>query len=287
MKKVTRIKELQRAISACRAQIKTLKDKEKKARHAWTTHHRRFEKAALRLAEARVQGTKKWQADRTIIRSWGPKTAQLTIARDAFRAQIQTAEDKLNVLVTNLAVLTAGENSQTRATDEIVKQVFSLNDATVIASKNRESYLTGHIFPHLLGPDGKMNSQITFTSSDGLRRVVAMVNSITLVQSDMASTAKTLISQFFDRFSTTAQMNATVKPLYELTRQLLLEKTHFKVGPDLYRFLGMDLDDKVFPELSEAQRLLRASIRSEKTNSYIRIYERASAKDKWAVVPQS
>jgi hypothetical protein len=287
MKKSTRIKEIQRAISACKAQIKALKDKEKKAKHAWTTHHRRFEKAAVLLADTTVHGTKKEQEIRGIIKSWGPKTVRLTRERDAARAQIQAAEEKLNALVTDLAVISAEANGKTRATDEVVKQVFSLNDAAVSASRNRSDYLTGHIFPHLFGPDGKLNSQITFTSSDGLRRVVAMVNSITLVQGDMANTAKTLIGQFFDRFGTTTTVDASVKPLYDLTRQLLLEKTSFKVGPDLYRFLGMDLDEKVFPELNEAQRLLRASIRSEKTGSYIRIYQRASFKDKWVVVPQS
>jgi hypothetical protein len=287
MKKITRIKEIERAISSQKAEIQGLQAKEKKSRQTWTKYHRRFEKAARDLAGLKAHGTKKEQSIKDIITSWGAETVRLTKERDAFRAQIQTAEGKLSVLVTDLAVLTAGEHSQARQTDEVVRQVFSLNEATVTASRSREKYLTGHIFPHLLGPDGKMNSQITFTSSDGLRRVVAMVNSITLVQNDMAGTAKTLIGQFFERFSTTAQMDATVKPLYELTRQLLLEKTHFKVGPDLYRFLGMDLDEKVFPELSEAQRLLRASIRSEKTTSYIRIYERASLKDKWGVVPQS
>ncbi len=82
-------------------------------------------------------------------------------------------------------------------------------------------------------------------------------------------------------------MSDEVKPLYELTRQILSEKTQFKVGNDLYRFLGMDLDPDVFPELSEAQNLLKASIRVEKTSNYLRIYERKSMQDPWKMVPQS
>jgi hypothetical protein len=127
---------------------------------------------------------------------------------------------------------------------------------------------------------------VSFTSADGLQRVVAMVNTMTLVQGDLATRAKAEIAEFFGRFRN-APMDANAKAMYELTRQLLVEKTNFKVGPDLYRFLGMELDSEIFPELARAQHLLRQSIRSEKTNSYIRLYERKSLRDNWVVVSQS
>ena len=91
---------------------------------------------------------------------------------------------------------------------------------------------------------------------------------------------------FFDRFQKETRMDETVRPLYDLTRELLVEKTDFKVGPDLYRFLAMELDADIYPELSKAQLLLRQSIRSEKTTSYIRVYERESRTSNWVVVPQ-
>lgn len=67
----------------------------------------------------------------------------------------------------------------------------------------------------------------------------------------------------------------------------MVEKTDFKVGTDLYRFIAMELDDEIFPALSRAQKLLRLSIGSEKTNSYIRIYGREDKNENWKVVPQS
>jgi hypothetical protein len=82
-------------------------------------------------------------------------------------------------------------------------------------------------------------------------------------------------------------MDPNTKILYDLTHQLLIEKTKFKVGPDLYRFLSMEIDQETLPELHEAQRLLRQSIRSEKTSSYIRIKQRESQNSNWVDVRQS
>lgn len=156
----------------------------------------------------------------------------------------------------------------------------------VRAATDREECLKRHVFPRLLNENEKLSSQVSFTSSDGLRRVVAMVNTMTIVLGDLANKAQDEIQKFFDKFQKT-EMNPITQAMYELTKQILVEKTKFKVGPDLYRFLGMELDEDIFPELSLAQHYLRQSIRSEKTNSYIRLYERQSMSDKWEVVPQS
>jgi hypothetical protein len=138
----------------------------------------------------------------------------------------------------------------------------------------------------LIDEKGKLRSQITFDSSDGLRRVVAMVNTMTIVRADLAAEAMANIQKFFDRVQQTAAMDATTQALYELTKKLLVEKTSFKVGPDLYRFLAIEFDSATLPELALAQQLLRESIRSEKTTSYIRIFERDSHTDKWRPVKQ-
>ena len=114
-----------------------------------------------------------------------------------------------------------------------------------------------------------------------------MVNTMTIIRGDFAAEAKQQIQDFFARFQKPAKIDQSVEALYELTRQLLIEKTDFKVGPDLYRFLAMELENEIFPELARAQTLLRQSIRSERTNSYIRIYERKSRTNNWEVVPQS
>jgi len=288
MKKTkTDVRTLNRLIAAKTKEIDRLKGQEKKASGTWVKSYRIYRADVNKLTEVQSLGSKKTIALKKRIKDWGSKEIILTRARDTARVQIAKATEELNSLATRLAVVSAEANSQSKATDEIVKQVFSLNETVVSASKNRENYLTSHVFRHLLNEDGSPRSQVTFTSSDGLRRVTAMVNNITIVQEDLASEAKRLIEQFFERHSQAASMNESVKPLFELTRQLLVAKTKFKVGPDLYRFLGMELDQTVFPELHDAQRLLRASIRSEKTTSYIRIKERKSQADNWVDVRQS
>jgi len=53
-----------------------------------------------------------------------------------------------------------------------------------------------------------------------------------------------------------------IQTLYELTQKILIEKVNFKVGPDLYRFLSLELEEEIFPELVAVQRLLLRSLRS-------------------------
>lgn len=282
-----RISELERLIKAKKAEIAKLKKKEDKARKVWNKHHHVFEKAADDLADIKIHGTRKEERIKKTIKSWRPKTITLTRARDSARVGMAKAHEELNQLSIELAVLSSQLNSRNAEVDEIIKRVFELNDSAVTASKNREAYLTRHVFNQLYDDNGNQRTQVTFTSSDGLRRVTAMVNSITIVDDTAASTAKTLIEQFFERYDKPVALSPSIKPLFDLTRQLLTEKTKFKVGPHLYRFLTMELDSATFPELHEAQRLLRSSIRSEKTNSYIRIKKRTSLRDKWQQVPQS
>ncbi len=282
------IRTLERQIAQKKKELKKLEALEAKSRQKWTKENRNFREAATQLARLKVFHTRKHELlKRRVDSDWPTRSVELTKQRDALRQQIAEVTQSLQKLVLELATFEERESSNAGATDEIVTQVFSLNDVVVSASKNREDFLTRHVFTRLFDEKGKLRSQVSFTSLNGLRRVVAMVNSITIIQGDMADEAMRLIERFFDRFQKVSPMDEVSKALYDLTRQLLIEKTSFKVGPDLYRFLGMELDPKIFPELAAAQRLLRQSIRSEKTNSYIRIYERASMKDKWQVVRQS
>lgn len=283
----TRIAALERAISKAKRSLGKLTQLEKRSRGKWTKSYRIFVKAANDLTNLKVHGTKKEGDLGKKIRDWPKETIRLTDERNAYREQMEQAKEELAKLGTELAMLKEQEASETRSVDEVVTQVFELNAAVVQASAGREDCLKRHVFPRLLDERGNLRSQISFTSADGLRRVVAMVNTMTIIKGDLAAEAKTEIQGFFERFQKPTKVDRNVEALYELTRQLLVEKTAFKVGPDLYRFLAMELDADIFPELARAQSLLRQSIRSEKTNSYIRIYRRASRASKWEVVPQS
>lgn len=283
----TRVTVLEREINTSKRQLAKLTLLEERARKVWTKDYHAFLKAARQLAELKVYRTKKEADLKKKIRDWPAETLRLTKERDDLRAQIKEIEKKLIALGTERTKLVEQETNEIKTIDEIVTQVFGLNATVVRASSDREACLNRHVFPRLIDDKGNLRSQISFTSSDGLCRVVAMVNTMTIVRGDLAAQAKLEIQRFFERFQRTTKMDNTVKPLYDLTRELLVEKTDFKVGPNLYRFLAMELDTEIFPELGSAQTLLRQSIRSEKTNLYIRIYERASRTGNWEVVPQS
>lgn len=283
----TRVTILEREINMNKRQLAKLTLLEERARKVWTKDYHTFLKVVRQLAELKVHKTKKEADLKKKIKDWPDETLKLTKKRDDLRAQIKEIEQKLIASGTERTKLLEQVINEIKTIDEIVTQVFGLNATVVRASSDRETCLNRHVFPRLMDDKGNLHSQISFTSSDGLRRVVAMVNTMTIVRSDLAAQAKSEIQRFFERFQKATKMDNTVKPLYDLTRELLVEKTDFKVGPNLYRFLSMELDTEIFPELSSAQTLLRQSIRSEKTNSYIRIYQRASRTSNWEVVPQS
>ncbi|MDP2864237.1 MAG: hypothetical protein Q8N73_01065 [bacterium] len=283
----TRTVPLEQKIKTGKRQLEKLILLEGRSRKVWTKAYQLFLKAANQLTKLKVHGTKKEVGLIKKIQDWPAETVILTKERDDLRAQIKQTEQALVKLGIEQAKFVEQQINEIKTIDEIVTQVFGLNAAVVRASGDREDCLTRHVFPRLIDAKGNLRSQISFPSSEGLRRVTAMVNTMTIVRGDLAAQAKSEIQCFFDRFQRVTKMDNTVKPLFDLTRQLLVEKTAFKVGPDLYRFLSMELDADIFPELSRAQTLLRQSIRSEKTSSYIRIYERKSRTDPWEVVKQS
>lgn len=283
----TRVATLVREVGRNKRRLSKLSNQERRSRNIWAKAYQAYMKASDQLVGLTVHHTKKEGLIKRKMSEWPSQSIRLTKVRDALRKQIEEVEDELIKLGTKLATLTEQASNEGKNVDSIVTQVFALNETVVQASTAREECLSRNVFPRLLDGEGNLRSQISFTSADGLRRVVAMVNTMTIVRGDLAAQAKTEIEKFFSRFQETAEMDRVVKPLYDLTRQLLVEKIDFKVGPDLYRFIAIELDPQIFPELALAQKLLRQSIRSEKTNSYIRIYERKSTTDNWESVTQS
>ena len=282
-----RTRTLERQIAKAKRELVRLQRLEKQARDKWTDGYHKFLDAAERLAELKVHRTQKEARLKGIIKTWRATTLKLTQARNSSREQVAEAQARLVELGMQLAVLKEQELGETREMNDIVQQVFGLNETVVQAATAREECLKRHVFPRLIGTDGKLQSQISFISADGCKRVVAMVNTMTIIRGDLAAEAKRLVEAFFARFQQVTVIDDVARPLYDLTRQLLIEKTDFKVGPDLYRFLSWKFDAELFPELAQAQSLLGESIRSEKTNSYIRIFKRASRNDNWEPVPQS
>ncbi len=286
MKFKAKIRELKRLIARAQMERQKYIAQEDRARARWRKKFKQQNADVDKLASIKVHGTLKEKKLQQKVFGFGTRSEQMTIAgRDKIRDKIVETEEKLIQLGLELARVSEQESNEVGVNDEIVTQVFALNGTVVRAAADLGECLKRHVFPRLIS-DGKLCSQVSFTSADGLRRVVAMVNTMTIVKGELATSAQAEIEKFFSKFQHMTMDNNT-KALFELTKQILVEKTSFKVGPDLYRFLGMELDAEIFPELSLAQHYLRQSLRSEKTNSYIRIFIRDSVTDKWRAVPQS
>lgn len=240
------------------------------------------------FAELKVYTTKKAIAMKKRLKDGRAENTRLKGIRDGYKAQIDALKDALPILAAKLMLLYEQEMSDVKRMDEIVTQVFSLNEAAVQTANARDSYLERHVFASLIDEkSGKHHSQITYQTSDGLRKVVAMVNTITSIQGDLATKAQQEIQSFEERIQERAKIDPTMAALFDILRQLMIEKTKFKVGPELYKFLLMNFDTDFFPDLARAQTLLRLGLRSEKTNSYARISKRKSRTDNWEAVPQS
>lgn len=286
-----RIGFLQKAIAKGEQLLGKMKAEEAKSRANWTKRYKRFVNASATMAELKNVATKKAAELREVIKSWPEDTEKLTKERDQHREAIRKQEEELQKQRTELAVLGERMRNMSTETDGIVDQVFKLNDAAVAAFKARNDYLTGNVYKLLIDDNGKLRSQITLTSSDGMKRVVAMVNHLSKLDPALAGEAKDNIDRFFERFKDTSEAGKEpqVVALLDILKGVLIEKIHFKVGPDLYRFLTVEINEDLFPELKKAQLLLRGSLRSEKTNSYVRLYrnEGDSKKPKWVEVKLS
>lgn len=260
-----------------------LHESEARARAIWTRQYHAYQKSSDTYIDLKNVATIKANRLRERIRSWPTRSVELTQKRDSIRNEINETTNRLLELNTILQLSVSKSESLQAMHNEIVDQVFALSSALSQAYQARDSYLSQHVFPYLVDINGKLRSQITFINSDQTRKITAMVNSISSLEPTLASQAQDEIEKFFDRYQMT-DMDKNAQTLYDLTQRLLTEKRTFKVGETLYRFLTMKLTKKSFPELVRAQDLLKSALRSEKTNSYVRIYQRSSSKDRWEQV---
>lgn len=282
-----KLSKLEVLIRGCDRTLGKLERLEKKAREKWNRGYKAYIQAAEAMATLKRHGTKREVKLRDLILTWPQRTVELTRARDDARKAMEEEKAKRVELELGLARLVEQDKAERRVADELVEQVFLLNGRMVDAMEARNAYLTDHVYDKLVDDDGNMRTQVTIDSSDGTRRIVALVNTIQIVQPDLAAEAKTLIEGFFSGLQEQVEMDEATRVLFELSRKLLVEKTSFKIGPDFYRFLSLELDPEVFPELHRAQSLLKMSLRSEKTSSYVRLYVRQNRTAKWEPVKQS
>lgn len=287
MSKLTAIQKSQRLKKRLEQKLDKLTLARLLAQNRWEKGFQRFMKSATDLASLKITQSKRADRLRQIIHDWPNDHQRLMKVRESLEQQINGVVQQLRRCDDQLFQLENAVAQLQQQNDAIVDQVFVLNNEVVAAAHARDAYLMSQVFTYLRKPDGSLRRQVTFISSDQLRKVVAMVNSITHIDSALAELAEQEINNFFARYELPLVDDMVFAKVKELLKNVLTSKRTFTIGPSLYEFLTLDLDVTVFPELVRAQQYLKASFRSEKTNSYIRIYSRLKVTDKWQPVLQS
>jgi hypothetical protein len=287
-----KIAKLKKNITKYKRKLKGAENKIAGIVSAWKVKNEAFlsrvEKITIRIQKGlrmNTQEVKKWTEANN---KWLSQKEANRQKRDEAYAERRVIKDKIEKLNLALAKALERDRARTEVEDNIISQVFTFREGIVTAMEGMNNFLTANVYDRLIGPDGELRSQLTLDSSDGLRRVVAMVNSISRIDTALAAEALGQVNTFFERVHPQKEeMDELTATLYGLTQKILIEKVNFKVGPDLYRFLLLELEEEIFPELVAAQRLLKRSLRSEKTNKYIRLYKRNSRAEKFEALKLS
>lgn len=276
--------KLQGAINKVKTELARLRKVESGLQARWRKGYERFVAAAERISGLKNVRTKEAARLRKIVQGWNGNALTIETERSAVQAKADEKDRELQQLIKRSEELATEMQGLTRETDGVVEKVFELNAEMVVALHKRDAYLSEYVYRRLLAPDGEEKSRTTFDSSDGLRRVVARKNYSMKVDAELANQAQAEIDAFFRKFTEQPEMDAKVRALYELTKAVLVPSKKFKAGPGLDKFMSIEIDEGVFPELYRAQLLLRGALRGEKTSPYVRLYERAHRKDKWKPV---
>lgn len=283
------IGKLQKKIELQKKKLESAEGKIAKIINTWRKEYDAYNKRVARISEKirkgmRMNTTEVFKMTQ-LNEKWPDRSKEITDRRNEAREERDRIREELEKLKLELATVMERDRIETETIDNVVNQIFLFRESIVTALEEMNAFLNENVYDKLIGPDGKLRSQLTIDSSDGTRRVVAMVNSISKVDQSLAAEALIQINSFFERIVPRKnEMDEATKALYELTQKILIEKTSFKVGPDLYRFLSLELNEEIFPELVKAQKLLKRSLRSEKTSKYIRLYRRNSISEKFIPV---
>ena len=298
MSKSNDVKNSERVIARLKNELKPLKAKEADARRRWSLGYNAFLRAENELQKRVQKGltvdpVSNGVINKTVQKLWDTKTGwlgkseALTEQRDLARAaiakkeqEILEAESKLNEVLTN-------ERIKLEKTDSTIEKVFLLNDHVVEALQSMDKFLEQEVYPDLTSTA----TQKMLISSDGLRKVVIMSNTSNVMDSSKVEEARRKINEFFQRINPkdqdTVEQDETVSMLTEILQDLLVIKVNIKPGPNLSRFLGLELDPEKFGELVEAQHLLGSAISYKRSNMYVRLFTRVNTSSRWEPIRQS
>lgn len=291
------IKDNERILKRIQNELAPLKKEETESKRLWTLGYKKYMSATKALNDRRKKGLttdvikgdvpnltvkKLWET----IDGWDQKSEELTLRRDAAREAMRKKEEEIRTQEELLSELLHAHKMQLEQTDGMVDKTFMLNDGVVAALQNMDKYLTSDVFPHLHAKA----TQKMIENSTSTKRVVIMTNSINIMDVAKVEEAKREIDAFFIRINPTKDVQSeddTIAMLSELLKELLVVKIKVKAGPNLSKFLGMELNGEKFPELKKAQRLLASATNYVRSGKYVRLYTRENKDDVWQAVRQS
>ncbi len=292
------IENTQRILVRIKKELEPLKKQVTEAQRLWILGYHKF-LAAQKKLEKRIDNgltvdpiDKKGVENKTVkklwdtLRGWDERTAELTKQRDAARLAMEVKKNEILDQEKHLSELLHEYQIQTQQTDGMIEKVFMLNEGVVAALENMDKFLSTEVYPKL----HEKGTQKTIENSDLTKRLVIMTNSITVMDVAKVQDASRLIDLFFARIAPKQEVeyqDETVAMLSDLLKELLDIKIKVKAGPNLSKFLALELSEEKFPELKQAQKLLASATNYSRSGMYVRLFIRASKDDPWRPVRQS
>ncbi len=291
------IEHQERVLARIKKELEPLVKEEAEARRLWTLGYKKYNAAVEKLNDRRKKKLttdassggainltvqKLWET----LDGWTQKSEALTKRRDDARRAMEEKKQEIIQQEQELEKMLHEYQIQTQQTDGMIDKVFMLNDGVVAALENMDKFLVGDIFPQL----HEKGTQKTIENSDSTKRLTIMTNSITVMDVAMVEEAKREIDAFFLRINPTKEVrpeDETIAMLTDLLKELLVVKIKVKAGPNLSKFLAMELNPEKFPELCKAQKLLASATNYSRSGLYVRLFTRATKDDSWQPVRQS
>lgn len=291
--------ELQeRVVARIKKELEPLKKEESEARRLWSLGYKKFLTAHKKITERMHKKLtvdpvdKKGVVNKTvhgfwqIMQNWDNRSSELTKRRDDARRAMEQKKQEIFEQEECLRNLLIEYQRQLEQTDGMIQKVFMLNEGVVSALEHMDKYLATDVFPKLhekATQKGIENSTLT-------QKVIIMTNSINIMDVGKVQEASILINEFFERINPkkeTESPDETITMLADLLKELLDIKIRVKAGPNLSKFLALELSEKKFPELRNAQRLLASATNYVRSGKYIRLFIRKTKDDAWQPVRQS
>lgn len=291
------IEHQNRVLARIRKELEPLKKEEAEARRLWTLGYKKNLSALKALNERRKKNLttdvlKGGMVNKTVqnlwetIDGWEEKSEELTRRRDTARSAMEAKKEEIFKEEQLLSEILHEHQLQLEQGDTMIDKVFLLNDGVVSALQNMDKYLSTEVFPQL----HEKGTQKTIENSQLTKRVVIMTNSITFMDVSKVEEAKGYIDAFFARINPDQNVQSqddTVAMLSGLLKELLVVKIKVKAGPNLSKFLALELSEEKFPELRKAQKLLASATNYFRSGQYVRLFTRVNKDDVWQPVRQS